>query len=236
MDIEHILRTELQQEDREIVAEAKKRWANLGSGAHLREWMGLAPALRIQRKLAMHLNNTNQPKGRGYTRDYGELLRAMGINTKDGKLMTTLTAVLWIDDQPERITTLREIIDTMSPGERSRLNSPITARQRIEKILYARDAGKEDKLKVSPMAIIKAQLMEATREIADLKQDLASAKDGNACDFMKDTIDNIARTMIGATVGTQRAVKIAKRVLELAKDEPPTPKAKTATKKDTPKA
>ena len=34
---------------------------------------------------------------------------------------------------------LREMRDTMSVGERARLNSPISARQRIEKVLKARE-------------------------------------------------------------------------------------------------
>lgn len=32
MDIDHILQTELQQEDREVLAEDKERWHRLGAG------------------------------------------------------------------------------------------------------------------------------------------------------------------------------------------------------------
>lgn len=72
MDIDHILQTELQQEDREVLAEDKERWHRLGAGQHLYDWLAYAPGLRIRRKLAMRVNFTNKPEGRGYTETYGQ--------------------------------------------------------------------------------------------------------------------------------------------------------------------
>src|SRR5256885_13876050 len=146
MDIDPILQTELLPEDREVLAEDRKRWGHLGSGAHLGDWMKFAPGLRIRRKLAMKVNFTNKPEGRGYTDTYGQLLRLAGFDIKDKRLMTTLTAIAWLDDDLERMTILREILDAMTPGERSRLNSPISARQRVEGVLKARTGGTEEKL------------------------------------------------------------------------------------------
>ena len=51
---------------------------------------------------------------------------------------TSISAVLWLGDDPERMKVLRELREAMTPGQRSRLNSPITARQRVEAILQAR--------------------------------------------------------------------------------------------------
>jgi hypothetical protein len=48
---------------------------------------------------------------------------------------TTITALLWLDDDPERMRILREIRESMTSGERARLNSPISARQRVEKVV-----------------------------------------------------------------------------------------------------
>jgi hypothetical protein len=56
--------------------------------------------------------------------------------------MTMLAAVLWLNEDAERITILRESLAAMTPGERSRLNSPISARQRVELALKARTAAK----------------------------------------------------------------------------------------------
>jgi hypothetical protein len=77
--------------------------------------------------------------------------------------MTTLTAVAWLDDDLKRMTILREILDNMSPGERSRLNSPISARRRVERVLKARTGGTEEKLRDSPVATAEPGLGSATR-------------------------------------------------------------------------
>jgi hypothetical protein len=50
--------------------------------------------------------------------------------------------VLWLHDEVGRMSILREMRDTMSVGERARLNSPISARQRIEKVLKARERNR----------------------------------------------------------------------------------------------
>jgi hypothetical protein len=52
--------------------------------------------------------------------------------------------VLWLGDAPERMQILHELREAMTPGQRSRLNSPITARQRVEAILLARHSGSEE--------------------------------------------------------------------------------------------
>jgi len=42
-----------------------------------------ATDLRIRRKLAMRVNYTNRPEGRGHTEAYGPLLRFAGFDIKD---------------------------------------------------------------------------------------------------------------------------------------------------------
>ena len=76
--------------------------------------------------------------------------------------MTTVlrTAVLWICDIPEHKQILQEILDALSPGQRSRLNTPIAARQRIKTVLDAREHGTEEKVKEAPLTLAKQQLAE----------------------------------------------------------------------------
>jgi hypothetical protein len=92
--------------------------------------------------------------------------------------MTTLTAVAWLDDDLKRMTILREILDNMSPGERSRLDSPISARQRVERVLKARTGDTEEKLRDSPVAILKQQNLELARQLAHAEERLAAADAG----------------------------------------------------------
>jgi hypothetical protein len=207
MDIDHILQTELLPEDREVLAEDRKRWGHLGSGAHLGDWMKFAPGLRIRRKLAMKVNFTNKPEGRGYTETYGQLLRLAGFDIKDKRLMTTLTAIAWLDDDLERMTILREILDAMTPGERSRLNSPISARQRVEGVLKARTGGTEEKLRNSPVAILKQQNLELVRQLAHAEERLAAAEHvEEAFSLWKDNAENISKVLI-KSVGTKGITK-----------------------------
>ena len=217
MDIDQILQTELQQEDREVLAEDKKRWQKMGAGQHLSDWLAYAPGLRIRRKLAMRLNFTNKPEGRGYTETYGQLLRLAGFDIKDKRLMTTLTAIAWLDDDLERMTISREILSAMTPGERSRLNSPISARQRVEHVLKARTAGTEEKLRSSPVAILKQQNLELARQLAHAEERLAAADVGSLFDLKKDSPADIAR-VICETVTPGRARNIADAIGQRARD------------------
>ena len=208
VDADEILQTELPQEDRAILAEDKKRWQRMGTGQHLSDWLAYAPGLRIRRKLAMRVNFKNKPEGRGYTETYGQLLLLTGLDIKDKRLMTTLTAIAWLDDDLQRMTVLREILDAMTPGERSRLNSPISARQRVESVLKSRAGGTEEKLRNSPTAILKQEKMELVRQLAHAEEKLAAADAGSLFDLQKDTVANIAK-VIRETITPSRAQSLA---------------------------
>jgi len=189
----------------------------MGAGQHLSDWLAYAPGLRIRRKLAMRVNYTNKPEGRGYTETYGQLLRLAGFDIKDKRLMTTLTAIAWLDDDLERMTIMREILDAMTLGERSRLNSPISARQRVEHVLKARVGGTEEKLRNSPVAILKQKNLELARELAHAEERLAAADAGSLFDLKKDSAADIAR-VICATVTPGRARNIADAIRQRIKD------------------
>lgn len=219
MDIEHILQTELSQEEREVLHADRERWKRMGAGAHLSEWLDYAPGLRIRRQYAMKLNHKNEPKGRGYNETYGQLLRLDGFDIADKRLMASLTAVTWLDDH---IEILNEILASLSPGERARLNSPITARQRVTNHLKARSGGEEEKkLRSSPATLLKEKNTEQARQIADLEERLAAAeqRDGSLFDWDKDKTEDIASTMFRTR--PSRAIAVAKKIFELSKQAKP---------------
>jgi hypothetical protein len=208
--VKDLIHDELPQEDRNILAEDRKRWQRMGAGAHLSDWMAYAPGLYIRRRLAMKINHTNRPQGRGYVETYSQLLRHDGFDTTDKALMNNLTSVAWLNDAPERVRVLREITETMTPGERARLNSPVTARQRVEKIIKARGDGTEERIRTSPVAVLKEANVKLEHEVEDLKEKLAAAetRDGSLFDLKRDTIDAIAET-ITKTISEDRFNKIA---------------------------
>ena len=201
MSIETIKRDELTASEREVLEEDRKRWRRMGTGAHLDEWLAYGPGLAIRRRLAMRMAFTNRPEGKAYVKHYNELLGDDGFDVKDRKLTSSLTAVQWLYEEAERLTTLREIRETMTPGERSRLNSPISAKQRVAAELLARQKAREgggeaEMPKTSPVSILKAKLAEQTRHIAHLEEQLAAADVGSLFDLFKDSANDIGGVIV----------------------------------------
>ena len=104
----------------------------------LDQLLGMYGGLAIRRRLAMRLAFTNQPEGKGYVVALNQLYQADGYDTKDKSALKLFTDILWLGDDSERTTILRDIRAAMTPGQRARINSPIAARQRVEQVLKAR--------------------------------------------------------------------------------------------------
>jgi hypothetical protein len=217
MTIDEIEQRDLIQSERDVLAEDRKRWKLMGAGAHLDDWLAYGPGLMIRRRLAMRMAFTNRPEGRGYTREFSKLMKHDGLDTMD---KTSITAVLWLNDDGERLNVLREIREGLTPGERSRLNSPISARQRVEKVLKARDVGAEETMKTSPLAVAKKMIADRDREISILQEHIneleADREQGSLFDLRRDNATDIA-TVIAGTVTQGKAKKIAALILEAVK-------------------
>jgi hypothetical protein len=210
--IETIKQTELTPSEREVLTQDRARWRRMGEGGHLDDWLAYGPGLIIRRRLAMRIAFVNRPEGKGYAQAFGQLMNADGLDTMD---KTSISAVLWLHDEAEHMNILREIREAMKPGERSRLNSPIAARQRVEKVLKARQGGTEDKLTTSPVSILKRQLADLGRELAHAQERLAAAEnDGSRFDLRRDSVDAIVRVCTDSTVISEtRATAIARGIL-----------------------
>jgi hypothetical protein len=204
MELESIEQQELTASERAVLAEDRTRWKRMGAGSHLDEWLSFGPGLMIRRHLAMKLAHVNKPEGRGYAQYFARLMKHDGMDFDDSSTKTSLTAVLWLHDQPERLAMLREIREVMTLGERSRLNSPISARQRVEKMLKARAGGSESKMRESPIAKYK-------QKIVELERQLAQRGDGSLFDLRKDYAKDIAAT-IAQTIGESRWRSIRKEI------------------------
>jgi hypothetical protein len=219
MQVDGIKLKELTQSEREVLKEDAARWKRMGAGSHLDDWLSYFPGLAIRRRLAMRLAFTNKPEGKGYAQAFGELMKADGL--LDPAVKTSFTAVLWLGDDPERMKVLRELREAMPPGQRSRLNSPITARQRVEAILQARRHGVEESVKTSPVALLKEAMVEQAREIVELKQKLAKHEQGSLFDLKHDSADDIASAIIG-NLSTHKAKSLADGILaRLKKSQKP---------------
>jgi hypothetical protein len=183
----------------------------MGSGAHLEEWLTVGEAVLVLRHLAMRIAYVNEPKGRGYNEAFAQLIQHHGYHNLDKQ---SITCTLWLLDNPRHRMVLRETLDAMEPGPRSRLNSPISARQRVEKVLKSRAAGTEERMKESPVALLKKQIADKDREIADLKTKVA--RSGSLFDLKQDDAVSIGR-IIGETVSEGRLATIMKAAQETQK-------------------
>jgi hypothetical protein len=200
MDLnEREIQQQLTASEREVLVEDQKRWKRMGSGAHLDDWLAFSSGLMIRRRLAMRIAFVNRPEGRGYNEAFAALLKRDGLDSLN---KTSITAVLWLQD-PEHMTILREIRDAMPTGERARLNSPISARQRVEKVLKARAGGTEDRERVSPVALLRQQIADRDRALAELKIKLDHARGGSLFDLERDSPDAIARVVIDNVSSTK---------------------------------
>jgi hypothetical protein len=178
--------------------------------------------VRIIRHLAMKLNHVNRPEGRGYAESFGQLMQRHDLAKFDG---TTITALLWLDDDPQRMRILREIRESMTPGQRARLNSPISARQRVERVLKARASGTEEKQKDSPFALLKRKVAELERALAETQEKLARRDGGSLFDLKSDSADAIGIVFPNHISESKfdAIVKAAKQRYRDKRRRPPTP-------------
>jgi hypothetical protein len=133
--------SELSPGERSRLAQDGERWQRMSAGAHLDDWLDFAPSLINLRHLAMKLNHMNRPQGRGYNETFGRLVD----RHFHGMDKTSISAVLWLYEESERMEALREIREAMTPGERSQLNSPIAARTRVKAALKHRNGGADER-------------------------------------------------------------------------------------------
>jgi phage shock protein A len=164
----------LTPEQLELFAQDRERWARISGGGHLDDWRALAPGLLLRRAMAMKTADTNKPEGRRYNKAMSALLERDGLHTMPKGAVSDL---LWLYDSPERITILDEHLATMTAGERSRINSPVTAKQIVNRVVKSRGEPEDKKpRKRSPVAELTEQVLEKTRQVEHLNEKLAAAE------------------------------------------------------------
>jgi hypothetical protein len=213
-EIEHAIQNDLTPEQRSILEQARELYRGKAKGRDFDGWLVLGNAHDIRIRLALLLSDANGVRrGSRYTGYLHRLMENDGIDTKDKKMMSNLTALAWIHDQdhPERLTILTEARAQMTEGELANLNSPITAKKLIKSIINQR-SGYEPGPRVSPMAKVMQQRDDAIKEVELLKQRLESRKDSTALDVFdwgKDSVKKIAKAMVYDEVGRTRKLQDA---------------------------
>jgi hypothetical protein len=173
---------------RAVLAEDRKRMTKLGKGGQLDEWLAFGPGLMIRRELAQDIAGTQDLKSIKYKRAFKAQMEVDGLydaTTTNNTMKAIFTAVLFFHEElaQRRLDVLAEIRRDMTDGERARLNSPITARQKVEKVLRERglmEAAKP-RAKTAPKAAIDPdsevdQLKARNNELTEELQNARSAQ------------------------------------------------------------
>ena len=183
MSTKSALRADLDAEDRKTLAEDRKRMERLGKGSQLDDWLAFGPGLLIRRRLAKNiagLAETDPAKGHRYSRAFKEQMEMDGLydrTTKSDVMKSTFTAVLWFYDDEKLEERRREILEeirrNMTPGQRARFNSPISAQQRVLDELRTRGLAPAKKPRAPKPA---NDLDQANARIVELEEELKSAR------------------------------------------------------------
>jgi hypothetical protein len=177
------LRADLDAEDRKTLAEDRKRMERVGKGSQLDDWLAFGPGLLIRRRLAKNiagLAETDPAKGHRYSRAFKQQMEMDGLydrTTKSDVMKSTFTAVLWFYDDEKLEERRREILEeirrNMTPGQRARFNSPISAQQRVLDALRTRGLAPAKKPRAPKPA---NDLDQANARIVELEEELKSAR------------------------------------------------------------
>jgi hypothetical protein len=183
MSIKSPLRADLDAEDRKTLAEDRKRMERLSKGTQLDDWLAFGPGLLIRRRLAKNiagLVETDPAKGYRYSRAFRQQMEMDGLydrTTKSDVMKSTFTAVLWFYDdeklEERRREILEEIRSNMTPGQRARFNSPISAQQRVLDELRTRGLAPAKKPRAPKPA---NDLDQANARIVEQDEELKSAR------------------------------------------------------------
>jgi hypothetical protein len=183
MSTKSTLRADLDAEDRKTLAEDRKRMERLGKGSQLDDWLAFGPGLLIRRRLAKNiagLAETDHAKGHRYSRAFKQQMEMDGLYDRTSKsdvMKSTFTAVLWFYDDEKLEERRREILEeirrNMTPGQRARFNSPISAQQRVLDELRTRGLAPAKKPRAPKPA---DNLDQANARIVELEEELKSAR------------------------------------------------------------
>jgi hypothetical protein len=229
MSIEGII-AGLSAELRSRLERDAERAKHMTGGGHLQEWLDYEVSLQGIRTEAMRAAFVNEPRGRGYNEAHSQLMQHYGLDQLD---KTSVSAVLWLTDPKDKygpeLFTRKQILDrilqAMKPQERSRMGSPITARQKVEKQIaeFAKSGTDEAEADVGERPLSKFKqteqmLAKVLQEKHRLEERLKH--DGSLFDLKNDKADDIVEAIV-ANISTPKAEAIGKGLLARIKRKLP---------------
>lgn len=197
--------------DRERLAE--EAFGRIRKGNHWRDWTYLAQGFEVGRNKAMRETHTNQPIGRGYNEAFGRWMNARPWARGIDK--ATRNHLLWIADHLVEIEAWRE---TLAANQRDKWNHPTTVKKAYEAAMKHKVAQEKGETVRSPMAEIKASLIQAQEEAH--KWQRRAEEGGSLFDLRRDTAQDIARVLV-KQLSPAKAEQIARAIRQELKQQKP---------------
>ena len=123
--------------DMALIEKGAALLTKLGSGAHLYHWIDeVGPSAEALRRTAMRRSFSPRPDGRRYNTEMGALLDSHPVYRD---LKHEVTKVLWLRDDPERLSLLTYLLAKMSPRRRVQINLPTSAYALINRHMKQQD-------------------------------------------------------------------------------------------------
>jgi hypothetical protein len=200
------MREDVAAERERLAAEAFER---IRGGQHWRDWTMIAQGLEVGRNRAMLKARTNEPVGRGYNEAFASWMDAHPWTRKLDK--ATRNHLFWVADHLLAIEAWRETLPT---NQRDAWNHPTTVKrayERAHRMAEARDVGEPV---LSPMAQMKAALVESEEAAALCKR--RAEEGGSLFDLRRGTPQQIARVLVESCT-ISRCEAIAKAIRDEVK-------------------
>jgi hypothetical protein len=184
------IETESDARKEKLAEEAEDR---IRRGAHWTDWMYVADGFAVGRAKAMRAAGTNQPYGKAYTRAFGDWMKERPWAREDRIDKGTRSNLLWAADHRSEIEGWRE---TLTQGERARMNHPTTLRRKFEAAHRVVDKDPNaPKKETSRDALVRenAELWDKNKKL----EHRLEAGDGSLFDLRRDSVEAIVDTIAG---------------------------------------
>jgi hypothetical protein len=126
MTLQEIVRTSLSPQELDSLQAASKLWRKMRRGKHMNDWSTIRPHLGSGSRMAMRAAGTNRREGRLYNQIFGAFKQEYFPDIP----AATVSHLLWLDDDPERLRILDRLLG--SPRFAARISAPSTARKWVE--------------------------------------------------------------------------------------------------------
>ncbi|MGC2337903.1 MAG: hypothetical protein WA625_19315 [Pseudolabrys sp.] len=188
----------------ECIRAGQEAWQRLSSGHTRQDWLLVGKACQLLRVEAMRAAHTNRPKGRRYSQEFSDLLKANGFDAIDKSTRSRLFHIL------DNVDAVEKWVATVPASKRLELNHPHTIWRAYQKTV---DKTYDDGKKPSHVEKLKTSLIESQEENAKLKCEVERGSPFTRQDTARDIAGVVFRM-----ISPSKAREVARELNRLARE------------------